>query len=89
MGVSMLFLHIFFRSLCLFMLLKSFLCAAQSFRGGREVGVKSRSKSEPMGHTACAGVSLQGKTTGRGHLVEANCTTVFFCKPGGIFLFFD
>lgn len=68
---------------------KSFLCAANSFRGGKGVGVKCRNKSEPTGHTACAGMSLQGKVTGRGHLVEASNTTVPFCKPGGFFWFYD
>lgn len=63
------------------MILMSFSCAAQSFRGGKGGGRRSRNKAVPARHTACAGVSLLGKVTGRGHLVEANNTTAHFCKP--------
>lgn len=73
----------------LFLILMSFSCVAQSFRGGG----KSRKKAAPKRHTACAEVPVLGKVTGRGHLVEASNTTAHFCKPlaheRGIFWFGD
>lgn len=65
----------------LFMILMSFSRAAQSFRGGKGSRGISRNKAAPTRHTACAGVWLLGKVTGRGHLGEANNTTAHFCKP--------
>lgn len=63
------------------MILMSFSCADQSFRGEKGNMGKSRNKAVPTRHTACAEVSLLGKVTGRGHLVEANNTTAHFCEP--------
>lgn len=65
----------------LFIILMSFLCAAQPFKGGKGGGRKNRNKAAPTRNTACTEVSLLGKVTGRGHLVEAYNTTAHFCKP--------